>query len=548
MTWVGLVWVAVICGSLLGCGDDGDDDGTTEPDATVSPEPDAGPGVDAEPEPDTATEPDAAVAPALRNPVDLSDSELASQALDILGQSATGPENCQQCHSLTRQELRHWRALTDQSLSNCITDTEVAEPGPARVMIDCLRAMPSDPQSMFDTQKLGLLSAAVHLDWFSYLFDLAYGADQGQAELAIFQQRVAMPRGEATPWTQTEFDVVAEWSIRGLPLLDELLPSDPPPSTCTPGVSAAVAQHVADMELSGWGAVNAENNLLMLGCTSLDVPLTCLTAYPQAGTKPYGGGWEIVPGSVLRVLRENDYRSAFWTRSSADGRYVAHGAFSGGISSAVVDLLRDVVVPTSALYDPSFFPDNSGFVFQGGQARICDQAVLDAAPAAVNYTEPGCSSTSSVGLYQHVGTALSGRDYWAVDGQFVSDHVGSSPASGDPAAYFSGASRLDFTVLANQGGVFSAGETITIPAPFEGDAVLSPSAELVINRVSGPGERQLGFVLRQVVATAGPTGYTIETPEIARYCVNGGKPGFSFDERWLVYHHYIDGNDAVDLG
>ena len=29
--------------------------------------------------------------------------------------------------------------------------------------------------------------------------------------------------------------------------------------------------------------------------------------------------------------------------------------------------------------------------------------------------------------------------------------------------------------------------------------------------------------------------YTITTPEIARYCFSGGKPGFSFDERWIVY-------------
>ncbi|MEM9487777.1 MAG: serine/threonine-protein kinase, partial [Myxococcota bacterium] len=59
---------------------------------------------------------------------------------------------------------------------------------------------------------------------------------------------------------------------------------------------------------------------------------------------------------------------------------------------------------------------------QAGQDQTQAQQTPDtqelkvAAPAAVNYTEPGCSSTSSVGLYQHVGTALSGRDYWAVDG------------------------------------------------------------------------------------------------------------------------------------
>ena len=37
-------------------------------------------------------------------------------------------------------------------------------------------------------------------------------------------------------------------------------------------------------------------------------------------------------------------------------------------------------------------------------------------------------------------------------------------------------------------------------------------------------------------------------PIIGRYCYNGGKPGWSFDDRWLVLHHYIDANDATDLG
>jgi hypothetical protein len=40
----------------------------------------------------------------------------------------------------------------------------------------------------------------------------------------------------------------------------------------------------------------------------------------------------------------------------------------------------------------------------------------------------------------------------------------------------------------------------------------------------------------------------VAAPEIARYCVSGGKPGFSYDERWIVYHHYVTAADAVELG
>jgi len=40
----------------------------------------------------------------------------------------------------------------------------------------------------------------------------------------------------------------------------------------------------------------------------------------------------------------------------------------------------------------------------------------------------------------------------------------------------------------------------------------------------------------------------VQTPIIARYCVRGGKPGFSYDERWLTYHHYVGANDWQELG
>jgi hypothetical protein len=85
---------------------------------------------------------------------------------------------------------------------------------------------------------------------------------------------------------------------------------------------------------------------------------------------------------------------------------------------------------------------------------------------------------------------------------------------------------------------------VRVAQPFEGDSVLSPSAKLEITRVSGPGEHQIGYVLRKVNATQMQSSYTITTPEIARYCISGAKPAFSFDERWIVYHHDISNTDA----
>src|SRR6185295_9402777 len=103
------------------------------------------------------------------------------------------------------------------------------------------------------------------------------------------------------------------------------LPGNPPPATCTNHIDAELATHVAAMKQSGWGAVNAEHHILMHGCASATDPRACLAAYPRASSKPYATGWEALPNAVLRVLHETDYVSSYWTRSSADGRFVGHG-------------------------------------------------------------------------------------------------------------------------------------------------------------------------------------------------------------------------------
>jgi hypothetical protein len=45
-------------------------------------------------------------------------------------------------------------------------------------------------------------------------------------------------------------------------------------------------------------------------------------------------------------------------------------------------------------------------------------------------------------------------------------------------------------------------------------------------------------VKKQEAAT--PEGFTIDTPLAAEICVPGTKPNFSFDERFLVTHQYVD--------
>ncbi len=496
--------------------------------------------------------PDAAPpAPPLRNAVGLPDHDVAVQALQLIGANVSGARevSCNQCHSLTRQQLRYWRALSDTSITACLTDLAVGSKESATQMVNCLRAKPASATSDFQTKKLGIYAAAAHLPWFAYTFERAYGPTAA-TELGRFQAIAGMPRDQVTPLTQPEFDVVAEWFARGLPEADALLPNDPAPSVCTAGVSAAVGAHTAALATTGWRAVNRQNQMAMFGCGAQTDPAQCLGAIPIASESPFATNWDVAGHGRLRLLADVQYSSSYWSRSSPDGRFIGHGV-QDVAGSYILDLQRgggDAPIPVAAQYDPNWFPDNSGFVFQGGQRNVCAQSVLTSNPTSVSMTEAGCSRINTIGLYEHVGRQLGDGDYFAIDSEFVSDDGGHSPTLGQPYASFGQGAMISFIPMVFTGTSYLARPQTRLPTPFEGDSVISPSASIVISRVEGPGEAQLGYVLRQVNATRVGAGYTVEIPEIARYCTGGGKPGFSYDERWIAYHRYVTPADATALG
>src|SRR5262249_48298712 len=96
------------------------------------------------------------------------------------------------------------------------------------------------------------------------------------------------------------------------------------------------------------------------------------------------------------------------------------------------------VYGADGLYDPSYFSDGSGFTIQvsAGGARVCTLDVLAGASTSTltSFTEPGCSSASGVGLYEHLGTSLGGSDYWAMSGTATYDNGGHAATLSDPAA------------------------------------------------------------------------------------------------------------------
>jgi hypothetical protein len=97
------------------------------------------------------------------------------------------------------------------------------------------------------------------------------------------------------------------------------------------------------------------------------------------------------------------------------------------------------------------------------------------------------------------------------------------------------------------GSNFTQRPFTTGATPYEGDAVLAPAGGMVVTRVNAAGD-QAGYPMRQVNATWNGTSYDVDLPVVATYCVKGAKPALSFDERWMVVHHYITDDDATDLG
>jgi hypothetical protein len=244
---------------------------------------------------------------------------------------------------------------------------------------------------------------------------------------------------------------------------------------------------------------------------------------------------------TVRQLRELGFRTSYWMRSSADGRFVGNGGSSDSSGrSTITDLQMGRDIGVDASYDPGFFPDNSGFIFQGasGGAGICAQSVL-LSDTSIDFTETGCITARGINLYQHVARGLSGGDYFVINSQFTSD-----PGSGqsDPSASFNATSTMKFTPMIFDGTTYVPQEAVIVDSPYEGDSVLSPSTQLVASRLAGPGGMSLGYVIRRVTATRGATSYRISLgAPLATVCMSGAKPSFSFDERFFVTHHYEDG-------
>jgi hypothetical protein len=506
--------------------------------------------------------------PVLRNPVDLPDMELATKALTIMGSSDVGSSgSCRNCHALGRSTLSSWHNMTKYPTEGCLQDTALTSADKIDQILSCLAWSGKDgSKEYWDPQMLGIYAAAAHLPWFKFAFEhrSTAGADWMDKHESFVAQ-AGMPR-QGPPLSQEDFDVVAEWFIRGIPNYKDIVPADQGAGECVANRDPKLLAHLDAMKTSGWRAKNKQAGLLMYGCEGDEAAIDCLSAVPVAKDTNYGRHWD-VGDATIRILRDNSATpSEYWSRTSADGRYMASGGGNNDLGAQLVDLERGVNIPLNGMYDSGFFPDNSGFMIQSSKGPlVCEQSLLSSEPTQITGNEAACKyfSVDQIGIYQQVGKSVDGSDYWVAAGDFSADDGGSLTSGQaeitleNPSAEFAADSAVTLTPMLNNGTKFAAGKSTTLHVANQGDVVLSPSGELLVTRVMGEetqndegwfGASQAGYAIHKITTQHTATGVTASTELVGRVCLEGGKVMVSQDERFLVLHHYIEKSDAVELG
>jgi hypothetical protein len=359
--------------------------------------------------------------------------------------------------------------------------------------------------------------------------------------------------GSSTPSTPTA-DAGAGTDVVTVTDTGNTTPTDTPTVTDAGGASAINAEVetlVREAAMNNWAIINRSRGMMMHGCTGATRPQDCLADLPAPSDADIGEGRSALPNAHLKVLLTSQGRSTYWTRASANGRFVARG-------TKMYDLQRGVEMNANgAMYDPAFFPDDSGFTYQPG-GRLCPMTMLTTGePTALAITGSGSECTgSSISLYQHLGAALGGEDYWASSaGTAAWDDGGRSVQLTETRRNeaWGATARVSLSLMSNTGTGFRFVSSRNVTTPLQGDAVISPSGRALMTRWVDEAGAYQGYVLHRLSATRNGNAINAEATELARYPLQGAKVAFSYDERYVVYHHYIGGGahadtDAQELG
>ncbi len=478
---------------------------------------------------------------------------------------------CQSCHDINKMTLRKWAG--DYKATMAVLKDESKSKADR---IAFMRRDPSDPKSGFAPSKLGIMTAGAHFGTSSLvskerhpmtfaqgklLASLFEGQDE---EYAKFRADALMPiEASFDRLSAAEYEAVVTWVDKGLPALETLLIEEARPTTCTDDFDQLKA-HVREVQATNWSAVNKDLRMPMFGCDASGEPLKCFTTklgandiFPDATTEETGRGWSR-NGDTFRVLRHLDYTTFFWMRSSADGRFVANGGGprTDSTRAVIADLgaalapegptTRDILA--SASYDPDFFPGGQGFMFQGTSksGAFCSMSLLrNPATTKISFDEPECTKLDSVGLYQTVGQVAGDNaisDIFVVNSKFASDNPGLTASDKDLSLTAGPEAEANIHVAVAKGNDADQGyqvmQNTSLPTPFRGDTMMARSGLLLGSRVAGE-QGALGYGIDKVTYQKSGAGYKFSLKSLGRICMPGNKANFSFDERFLVTHHYL---------
>jgi hypothetical protein len=470
-----------------------------------------------------------------------SDMTLARAAVTaIAGTNA----RCNTCHTAGKDEIVRWGTAMKVIEETCLSSSLTLTPAEK---VACLRSAGDEAEPQYSASKLGLYSAAAALPELEDVFKAAF-PDDAQAQYDAFKEQAGMPAFGAPGLSAAEFAKVKEWVLRGMPQLDAVM-SEPGAIRCVPKTTPELASHMERLKQEGWGARLAEASTPMANCGSATNAAECLKGFDDVTA-------ELGPestGQTLRLVRRLDFRTSFWVRSSADGRFTAFG----GSPSRIIDNDAPATTPpitADAPYDPGFFPNNDGFSYAGtrpGGLRVCKQSVLlnaanGTTPATrkITFTEAGCTQIINT-VYQSVGAALDGSLFFMATGAHTNDAGG---ASGPLSASFGENAMTTMTPMFNDGTKYVKGAAVQVKIPHEGDQQMSPSNTLLITRF-GQKAGFSGYRIRTVTPTITPSttpggtpSVSVDMKEIGTICLQGGKPQMSFDERFVAVHQFTDAN------
>jgi hypothetical protein len=492
--------------------------------------------------------------------------------------------NCKSCHHSTNFYSK-WMAKWATDTGNATTC--LAGAADINAKLTCLEAQDDNGTSSIGLWRAYLKSAEV-TGWVT-----AAKAGMAASDSSALDQRFqALQDGTYMKPKQGASDdqikALIAWAPAKGPNYFKTTPEPTPGSTgttaCTTTIGAGVKAHLVgpDGKLKGlWTEKDiTENGMAMFACQGGGDPKsTCFTdqaKYPQYTTH----GTEIRSQSaqsggvrLIRIKDLNTKNTAFWTRSSPDGRFVGNGVVGPAANNSnnpdmfgiIDDLKVGKTIRVEAAYDPGFSPDNQWFTFhglhQGNDGVVfCPTSMLQGNVTDIDPgSDPRCITQAQMGdvkieEYHTIATSLDQPFEFVSQGAWENDNGGNATQG-----VYNGSRVINAQAAFGQNtlNIYSFNETdktVALSKQFgnltnQGDFMMSPSTQMVVARFGAPnGTTALGYKIHLLNASfsgntvsdvADADGGTIcNTDASGKLVFGSAKTQFSLDERFIVTHNF----------